>query len=102
MPAGVGADPVIPWIIEMAGAGHKEIVPVDGLISSWELDGSDGKTRLTSVQSGFDPTNPPYPGWAGWLAGVAELRRYHELPRWRSIWRQIEVTGLPAGMFASD
>ena len=41
----------------------------DGLTASWELDGSDGKTRLTSVQSGFDPTNPPYPGWAGWLAG---------------------------------
>jgi uncharacterized protein YndB with AHSA1/START domain len=74
----------------------------DGLTASWELDGSDGKTRLTSVQSGFDPTNPPYPGWAGWLAGVAELRRYHELPRWRSIWRQIEVAGVPDEMFSID
>jgi len=72
----------------------------DGLTASWELDGSDGKTRLTSVQSGFDPANPPYPGWAGWLAGVAELRRYHELPRWRSIWRQIEVAGVPDEMFS--
>ena len=53
----------------------------DGLTSSWELEGSDGKTRLTLVQSGFDPTNPPYPGWAGWLGGLAALRRYHELPQ---------------------
>ncbi len=71
----------------------------DGLIASWELEGSDGKTRLTFVQSGFDPTNPPYPGWAGWLAGVGELRRYHELPQWRSIWRRIEVVGVPDEMF---
>jgi hypothetical protein len=42
-----------------------------------------GQDPAHLVQSGFDPTNPPYPGWAGWLAGVAELRRYHELPRWR-------------------
>jgi len=74
----------------------------DGLISSWELDGSDGRTRLTFVQSGFDVDNPPYPGWAGWLAGVAELRRYHEVPRWRSLWRQIEAPGVPDEMFSID
>jgi uncharacterized protein YndB with AHSA1/START domain len=74
----------------------------DGITASWELDGSDGKTRLTFVQSGFDPTNPPYPGWAGWLAGVAALRRYHELPQWRSIWRQIEVAGVPDGMLSIE
>jgi uncharacterized protein YndB with AHSA1/START domain len=74
----------------------------DGETSSWELEGSDDKTRLTTVQSGFDPANPPYPGWAGWLGGIAALRRYHELPRWRSIWRQIEVPGVPAGMLAID
>jgi uncharacterized protein YndB with AHSA1/START domain len=74
----------------------------DGMIDSWELEGSDGKTRLTVVQSGFDTTNPPYPGWAGWLAGIAALRRYHELPRWRSIWRQIDAPGVPAGMLAID
>jgi uncharacterized protein YndB with AHSA1/START domain len=28
----------------------------DGMTDSWELEGSDGKTRLTVVQSGFDPT----------------------------------------------
>jgi uncharacterized protein YndB with AHSA1/START domain len=83
--------------------GHKATLRfADGMISSWELEGSDGKTRLTVTQSGFDPTNPPYPGWAGWLGGLAALRRYHELPQWRSILRHIEVTGVPEGMFSTD
>lgn len=55
-------------------------------VSSWELKGSEGKTRLTFVQSGFDTGNPPYGAWSGWLSGVAELRRYHELPDWSPIW----------------
>jgi hypothetical protein len=54
------------------------------------------------VSSGFDPDNPPYHGWAGWLSGVAELRRYHEVPRWRTIWRQIEAPGVPAEMLGID
>jgi uncharacterized protein YndB with AHSA1/START domain len=74
----------------------------DGQTDSWELEGSDGKTRLTIVESGFDPTNPPYAGWAGWLGGIAELRRYHELPQWRTLWRQIEIAGVPKGMFIID
>ena len=74
----------------------------DGETTSWELEGSDGKTRLTIMHSGFDPANPPYPGWAGWLGGIAGLRRYHELPRRRPIWRQIEIAGVPAGMLAID
>jgi uncharacterized protein YndB with AHSA1/START domain len=74
----------------------------DNETTSWELEGSDGKTRLTIVHSGFDPANPPYPGWGGWLGGIAGLRRYHELPHSPSIWRQVEVAGLPAGMFAID
>lgn len=74
----------------------------DGETTTWELDGSDGQTRLTFVQSGFDVDNPPYPGWAGWLSGLAELRRYHEVPRWRTIWRHIEVPGVPAEMFTID
>ena len=74
----------------------------DGITQGWELAGSDGKTRLTFVQSGFDVDNPPYPGWAGWLTGLAELRRYHEVPRWRRILRQIEVPGVPAGMLSVD
>ncbi len=72
----------------------------DGMLDSWELEGSDGKTRLTLMQSGFDPANPPYPGWTGWLGGLAALRRYHELPRWQSIWRGIHVAGVPDGMFS--
>ena len=36
-----------------------------------------------------------------WLYNAA-LRRYHELPQWRSIWRQIEITGVPEGMFSTD
>ncbi|WIV58058.1 SRPBCC family protein [Amycolatopsis nalaikhensis] len=74
----------------------------DGITDAWELEGSEGKTRLTLVESGFDPDNPPYPGWAGWLGGIAALRRYHELPRWRSIWRGIEMAGVPEGMFVTD
>jgi uncharacterized protein YndB with AHSA1/START domain len=74
----------------------------DGQLDTWELEGSDGKTRLTLMHSGFDPANPPYPGWAGLLGGIAALRRYHELPQWRSIWRTIEVAGVPASMFAVD
>jgi uncharacterized protein YndB with AHSA1/START domain len=74
----------------------------DGMMDSWELEGSDGKTRLTIVESGFDPTNPPYPGWAGWLSGIAGLRRYHEVRNFRSIWRKVEIAGIPAGMLAND
>ena len=74
----------------------------DGETTSWELEDSEGRTRLTFVQSGFDADNPPYAGWAGWLSGVAELRRYHEVPRWRTIWRHIEVPGVPAEMLSID
>jgi uncharacterized protein YndB with AHSA1/START domain len=74
----------------------------DGETTSWELEGSDGKTRLTTMHSGFDPASPPYAAWGGWLGGIAGLRRYHELPRRRSIWRQVEIAGVPAGMFAID
>jgi len=74
----------------------------DGETTSWELEDSDGKTRLTIVHSGFDATNPPYSGWAGWLSGLAGLRRYHELPNVRTIWREVEIAGLPAGMITLD
>lgn len=55
-------------------------------VSTWELEGSGGRTRLTLVQSGFDTQRPPYGAWSGILAGIAELRRFHELPDWRPIW----------------
>ena len=47
-------------------------------VSTWELAESDGKTRLTFVQSGFDEQHPPYGAWTGSVAGLAELRRFHE------------------------
>ncbi len=55
-------------------------------VSTWELEDSDGQTRLTFVQSGFDENRPPHAAWLGWLSGVAELRRYNELGEWRPLW----------------
>ncbi|MEV0725234.1 SRPBCC domain-containing protein [Micromonospora purpureochromogenes] len=55
-------------------------------ISTWELAESDGKTKLTFVQSGFDEGNPPYAAWSGSVAGLSELRRYHEMADWQPIW----------------
>jgi uncharacterized protein YndB with AHSA1/START domain len=99
---GFELDPGGATFVEFEPGRKATLLFADNETTSWELDGSDGKTRLTMVHSGFDPANPPYPGWAGWLGGIAELRRYHELPQWRSIWRQVEVAGIPAGMLAID
>lgn len=55
-------------------------------VSTWELEGSGGKTRITLVQSGFD--NPPYAAWGGMLSGIPGLRRFHELPGRPQIWLQ--------------
>lgn len=55
-------------------------------VQTWELAESDGKTRLTFVQSGFDTTNPPHASWLGSVSGLAELRRFHELTDWKPIW----------------
>ena len=60
-------------------------------VSSWELADSNGKTRLTFIQSGFDPATPPHAGWLGSVSGLAELRRYHEISNWRPIWIQDET-----------
>ncbi|GAA3065031.1 SRPBCC family protein [Actinokineospora globicatena] len=60
-------------------------------IASWELAESEGKTRLTFVTSGFDKSAPPLTGWLGWISGFAELRRYLEVPRWRSTWRELDL-----------
>jgi uncharacterized protein YndB with AHSA1/START domain len=54
-------------------------------VGTWELEGSEGKTRLTLVQSGFDAHRPPYAAWGGILSGVSELRRYHEVPNWQPV-----------------
>lgn len=99
---GFDVDPGGARFVEFEPGRRAAITFVDNETTTWELDDSDGKTRLTVIHSGFDPGNPPYPGWAGWLSGIAALRRYHELPRYRSIWREIEVAGLPEGMLATD
>ena len=60
-------------------------------VSTWELAESEGKTRLTFVQSGFDEGNPPYAAWSGSVAGLSELRRYHEMADWQPIWLSVEM-----------
>jgi uncharacterized protein YndB with AHSA1/START domain len=52
-----------------------------GAVVRWELAGSAGGTHLTFVQSGFgaDELDSAAQHEAGWLAGIAELRRMHEL-----------------------
>ncbi|SCF35265.1 Uncharacterized conserved protein YndB, AHSA1/START domain [Micromonospora viridifaciens] len=60
-------------------------------VSTWELAESAGKTRLTFVQSGFDEANPPYAAWSGSVAGLSELRRFHEVPDWQPIWLAEEL-----------
>jgi uncharacterized protein YndB with AHSA1/START domain len=56
-------------------------------VSTWQLEGSEGRTHLTIVQSGFAGDRlPPYASWLGTLSGLASLRRYHELPGTWSIW----------------
>ena len=77
-------------------AGRKVTMAWPDLVSTWELEGSAGRTRITFVQSGFD--EPPYAGWLGWLGGMVELRRFHEVPNWRPMWLGIEMPGIPEGM----
>jgi uncharacterized protein YndB with AHSA1/START domain len=72
------------------------------MVSSWELAGSAGRTRLTFVNSGFDEGNPPYADWTGWLGGMAALRRFHELPEFRSIWLSVEWPGMVDGVLVEE
>ncbi|MFJ6195372.1 SRPBCC family protein [Micromonospora sp. NPDC092111] len=66
-------------------------------ISTWELAESGGSTKLTFVQSGFDESHPPYAAWSGSVAGLAELRRFHEMDDWKPIWVAEEIrTGAPS------
>lgn len=53
----------------------------EGSITRWELEGSDGKTFLAFVQSGYvdDELDTAAQHEAGWLASLAELKRMHEL-----------------------
>jgi uncharacterized protein YndB with AHSA1/START domain len=58
----------------------------DGGVATWELEDSQGKTRLTFVQSGFSTPRPPYAAWLGTVTGSLSLRRYVEEPDWQSIY----------------
>jgi uncharacterized protein YndB with AHSA1/START domain len=53
----------------------------DGAIVRWELEGSDGKTFLTFVETGYrdDELDNAAQHEAGWLGAIAELKRMHEL-----------------------
>jgi uncharacterized protein YndB with AHSA1/START domain len=90
------------YIVDLEPGRVLSLVWPEGHAETWELEESQGKTRLTFVQSGFDEHNPPYGTWMGWLGGVSELRRYHELPGWRSKWLETYVEGIPDGLLTLD
>lgn len=78
--------------------GSRVVLDWGDMVSTWELEGSRGRTRLTFVNSGFDSDNPPYADWTGWLSGLAALRRFHELPDARSIWLSVDWPGMGDGV----
>lgn len=80
---GLANDPNPAKILELEPARRFSLDWGGAGVSAWELEGSEGRTRLTLVQSGFDAARPPYAAWGGILSGVSELRRYHEVPDWR-------------------
>jgi uncharacterized protein YndB with AHSA1/START domain len=89
-------------IVELAPDNKLSLQWPDGLVESWELEGSGGKTRLTFVQSGFDEGNAPYAAWMGSLGGTAQLRRYLEVDGWRPIWTRIQLEGVPDGLLTNQ
>jgi uncharacterized protein YndB with AHSA1/START domain len=100
---GFEADPDPAKIIDLQPARKLTIAWDDGIVNTWELEGSEGKTRLTFVQSGFmDNGERAFGSWTGWLAGFAELRRMHEVAGWRPMWTDVQVDGLDAGLLTYD
>ena len=77
---GFELDPGGAKFVEFEPGRKATLLFADGITQGWELADSDGKTRLTFVQSGFDPHNPPYPGWIGWLGGVAAVAALPRTP----------------------
>ena len=82
--------------------GHSMSIDWGEMVQSWELADSAGRTRLTFVHSGFDETQPPYDGWLGALAGLVELRRYHEIGDWRPRWVEVHLDGIPDGLLTGN
>ncbi|MCP2257526.1 putative conserved protein YndB, AHSA1/START domain [Streptoalloteichus tenebrarius] len=74
----------------------------DGLVAAWTVEDVGGGARLTFEQRDFDERRPPYGAWMGWLSGLAELRRFHEVPNWRPIVRDLTVPGMPEGLITND
>lgn len=88
-------------IVELV-PGQRVVLDWGDMVSTWELSGSAGRTRLTFVNSGFDESNPPYADWTGWLSGMAALRRFHELAEFRSIWLSVDWPGISADALAKE
>lgn len=89
---GIENNPNPAKIIELEPGSRLSVDWGEGFgIGTWELEDSEGRTRLTLMASGFGRARPPYAAWSGTISGVAELRRYHELADWRPIWLQDEV-----------
>lgn len=97
---GFDIDPAPARIIDLEPGSRMSLAWDDGLVTSWDLAGSEGRTRLTIVQSGFDTDRPPYGSWMGMLGGIAELRRYHGLANWRPIWLEVQLNNVPEGIIA--
>jgi hypothetical protein len=95
---GSDADSPPAKIVELEPGRKLSIAWGHGLVESWELAGSGGRTRLTFTQSGFDEGRPSYGAWMGSLAGIAGLRRFHELGPRRLIWLDVRVDGMPDGI----
>jgi uncharacterized protein YndB with AHSA1/START domain len=91
------AGPPAAKIVDLEPGRALSVAWTHGMVESWELEESGGRTRLTFTQSGFDEGRPPYGGWMGSLAGLAGLRRYHELGVQRLIWLDVYVDGMPDG-----
>lgn len=94
-----GSEPAT--ILELV-PGQRVVLDWGHMVSTWELEGSAGRTRLTFVHSGFDDDNPRYAEWTGWLGGMAALRRFHELPEFRSIWLSVEWPGIDPRALAEE
>jgi uncharacterized protein YndB with AHSA1/START domain len=63
----------------------------DSTVVRWELEGSQGRTYLTIVHSGFGTDRRPDGYQLGWQELLASLKRMHEVgPGWQPV-RQIEL-----------
>lgn len=61
--------------------GRKLVHGHQGTVARWELEGTDGGTRLSLVNEGYGDDGPGSAAQheAGWLGALAELKRIHEL-----------------------